>query len=140
MDPIDPKTTLFQFSADADGPWSTIQNLTGVGISHGSEAPTSTRVFGRTEAHLRGGALTTTWSADGLWAPADATGQGLMWDLYRTKTHGFIRCLWDGAIGYRQKVLLTGVEHNVEADGENFEVAFEMEGVEGSLVNTQIES
>lgn len=140
MDPIDPKSSLYHLSAAADGPWNLIQNLTSVTVEHGSEEPTSTRVFGRTEAHLRGGALTTAWSADGLWAPADATGQGILWDAYRTKTPVYVRYLWDGTNGYRQKVLVTSVSHPNEADATNVEVSFELEGVEGSLVNTSIES
>lgn len=143
MDPINPINSLYYVARDVDGvpgQFHLIENITGVTVDHASEDPTETRVFGRAEAHARGGELTHDWTADGLWTPADLDGQRILWEAYLQKERVWMQVLFDGNAGYMQRCLVTGVSHPNEADATNVEVSFTIRGIAGSLQEVNMES
>lgn len=142
-DPIDVLDTLVQFAADVGGEpgdFSTIENLTGISPDHSSEDPTETRVFGKSAAFSRGGELSHTYSADGLWTPTDTNGQAALWAAYKNKTLGWIKYLPNGSTGFQQQVRVVGVSQPSEADGDYVEASFELRGVPGTLEDATLET
>lgn len=124
---IDVANTIVKVAADTagvPGSFATIADLTDYTADHGSEEPTTVRVFGGSP-HVRTGALTDDYSLGGLYNPADTNGQNVLKNARDNGVSCWLQVLPNGTAGYQQKIKVTRYEDSAEADGDYVRVAFD---------------
>jgi hypothetical protein len=133
MPPYDVSDSLVQVAASASGPWATIEDVQTWDATHGSDAPTRTRVFGRTQPYVRAGDETDTYSLTGLLNLEDVGGQNVLRESRDSRDSIFIRILPagddPGARGYTQEIQVTEYTDAGDADGEFVSCSFSADGV-----------
>jgi hypothetical protein len=130
--PLPTTDTVIQVSALAAGPGATIKDITSYTATHGREGETRVRVFGNEDPYVKPGDSVSTYSLDGLYAPADTGGQNILresGDDGSGETTVWIWVLHDGVSGYKQEALVTEYSDNATADGEYVEVSFSLTSV-----------
>jgi hypothetical protein len=136
MPVIDSENTIIEVGATAEGTFAQIDNLTGYTATHGREAETRTRVFGREDAYVKPGERSSTYDINGLYDPADTDGQNVLRDAYESGEDVYLRVLHDGEAGYLQGVKVTEYSDSATADGEYVEVSFSATSTTGKTTVT----
>lgn len=132
MPPIDVSNSLVQVAAVEAGPFATIEDVTSWDGSHGTDAPTRTRVFGKPTPYVRAGDDTDTYDLSGLLNLDDTNGQNILRDARDNRTTVFLRVMPDGEAigkkGYLQECNVTEYTDAGDADAEYVECSFSLEG------------
>lgn len=132
--PHDAEVTLIKIGTAQAGPFVTVSDLNAHDWTHGREGVTRTRVYGKADAYVKGGAKTNTYTFSGLLDLTDTDGQNVLEDAYEDDDYVWAQLLHapDAATGERTGILaqvkVTEYSGDGSADGEYVGVSFSLEG------------
>lgn len=140
MSIMDVADSIVQVSATSEGTYATIAELTAWDGTHGTEDIARRRVFGNTNAHVRLGEDTDTYSLSGLLDLSDTNGQNILRTARDNRTTVFLRVLPMGNTaadkGYTQECYVTEYTDSGDADGDYVECSFSLEGASAAVPYT----
>lgn len=133
--PIDLQDTVIKVAAPSATPaFANILNATGYSAEHGTDGETRVRVFGQATPYVRAGELVDSYSIDGLYDPADTTGQNILRTARDNGTNVLLKVLPNGTAGYQQECRVLTYTDSGDADGEYVECSFSLEAVGAKTV------